>query len=107
MARSHNPHHEGSSAEPEPAAGSGGGGGGPPRRPPSAGGLGGDDNVAGGQRRAAEVLRLGRPRGAGASRGSPAGEAGAVRGPAAKVPLKPPNNRHNLNNIRPKNPAKD
>jgi hypothetical protein len=30
-----------------------------------------------------------------------------VRGPAAKIPLKPPNNRHNLNNIRPKSPAKD
>jgi hypothetical protein len=29
-----------------------------------------------------------------------------VPGPAAKVPLKPPNNRHNLNSIRPSNPAK-
>lgn len=28
-------------------------------------------------------------------------------GPAAKIPLKPPNNRHNLNNIRPKSPAKE
>ena len=30
-----------------------------------------------------------------------------VQGPAAKIPLKPPNNRHNLDSIRPKNPTKD
>ncbi|MGK5680617.1 hypothetical protein [Actinoplanes sp. URMC 104] len=30
-----------------------------------------------------------------------------MRGPAAKIPLKPPNNRHNLNGIRPQSPAKD
>jgi hypothetical protein len=109
MARSHTPHHEGSSAEPERTAGSGGGGGGggPPRHPPSAGGLGGDDSVAASQDRVAEVLRLGRPGSAGASSGSPAEDTGLVRGPAAKIPLKPPNNRHNLNSIRPKNPAKD
>jgi uncharacterized protein YukE len=37
--------------------------------------------------------------------GEPTG--GPVHGPAGKVPLKPPNNRHNLNNIRPSNPTKD
>jgi hypothetical protein len=30
-----------------------------------------------------------------------------VQGPAAKIPLKAPNTRHNLNSIRPSNPAKD
>jgi hypothetical protein len=29
-----------------------------------------------------------------------------VQGPAAKVQLKPPNNRHNLNSIRPNSPSK-
>ena len=105
--RSSIPHHEGSSAEPDLTTGSGGGGGGPPRRPPFAGGLGGDDSVAGAERRVAEVLRLGRPGSAGAPSGSPAADVEPARGPAAKIPLKPPNNRHNLNNIRPKSPAKD
>jgi len=104
MARSHTPHHEGSSAKPEPVAGSGGV---PPRRPPSAGGLDGDDSVAGAQRRIAKVLGLGRPGSAGASSASTAEDTGPVRGPAAKIPLKPPNNRHNLNNIRSKSPAKE
>ena len=108
MARSHTPHHEGSSAEPERTArGGGSGGGGPPRRRPPAGGLGDDDSVAGAQRRVAEVLRLGRPGSAGASSGSPAEGAELVKGPAAKISLKPPNSRHNLNNVRPKSPAKD
>jgi hypothetical protein len=31
---------------------------------------------------------------------------GPVQGPAAKTPLKPPNNRHNLNNVRPNSPSK-
>ncbi|MEU8130003.1 hypothetical protein AB0B68_22550 [Micromonospora sp. NPDC049049] len=31
----------------------------------------------------------------------------AVPGPAGKIPLKPPHPRHNLDSIRPKNPAKE
>jgi hypothetical protein len=30
-----------------------------------------------------------------------------MQGPAGKIPLKPPNSRHNLDSIRPKNPTKD
>jgi hypothetical protein len=55
----------------------------------------------------AEAGRWGRSSEEGAPRGSPAQGAGPVQGPAAKVPLKPPNSRHNLDSIRPKNPAKD
>lgn len=108
VARSHTPHHEGSAAEPERVArgDDGGGGGLPPRRPPG-GGLGGDDGVAGAEHRVAEVLRAGRPGSSDASSGPSGEEMAPVSGPAAKIPLKPPHHRHNLNNIRPKSPAKD
>jgi len=49
--------------------------------------------------RVAEIARLGRPGNGGTSTGSVADGARQVEGPAAKIPLKPPNNRHNLNNI--------
>jgi hypothetical protein len=108
MARSHTPHHEGSSAEPEHSAqGGGGGGGDPPGRRPLAGGADGDDSMAAAEKRVAKALRLGRSGSKGASSGSLAEGASPVKGPAAKIPLRPPNNRHNLNNIRPKSPAKD
>ncbi|WP_305787352.1 hypothetical protein [Symbioplanes lichenis] len=35
------------------------------------------------------------------------GDVTPVAGPAAKIPLKPPHPRHNLNSIRPKHPPKD
>lgn len=103
MPRSHTPHHE----EPEPpASGAGGSGGDPPRRrPPGLAAGGGDDSVAAAEERIGRIARLGRP-GASAA-GSTTGAPQPIRGPAAKIPLKPPNSRHNLNNIRPKNPAKD
>src|SRR4051794_14919839 len=106
MARPHTPRHGDSSSHPEqPAAGGAdGGGGGPPRRRSSAGSAGDGDNVAAAQESAAAALRMGRPSGGGASPGS---TASVVQGPAAKIPLKPPNNRHNLDSIRPKNPTKD
>jgi hypothetical protein len=51
------------------------------------------------------VARQGRP--GGASSGTAAQGGGQVQGPAAKIPLKPPNSRHNLDSIRPKNPSKE
>ena len=86
---------------PPPAGGSGGGGG-PPGRPPRAGGAGDADGFASAQDKVDQVARLGRA--GAASRGAVASE--PVRGPAAKIPLKPPNSRHHLASIRPSNPAK-
>jgi len=94
-------------AKPKGPSGSSGGGddGGPPRkRPGSGGGSGGDSGtIRASQDRIAEAERLGNPDGG----GSPASAPGQVTGPAARIPLRPPNSRHNLNSIRPKNPAKD
>jgi hypothetical protein len=74
----------------------------------SAGGRdGGAHSIAAAQAEVASVARLGRPGGGSASRGAAARAAGPVQGPAATIPLKPPNNRHNLDSIRPKNPAKE
>jgi len=108
MARSHSPHHGDSPHPDQPsAAGGSGGGGDPPRRRTATGGADdGSGSIAAAQARTAKVFGLGRPRNEGDSGSAPEG-ASPVRGPAAKIPLKPPNNRHNLNNIRPKNPAKD
>jgi hypothetical protein len=108
MARSHTPHHGGSAAEPDRSTqGAGGGGGDPPRRRPPAGGADDGESMAAAEKRVAKALRQGRPDSATRSSGSPAEGAGPIRGPAAKIPLKRPNNRHNLNNIRPTSPAKD
>jgi hypothetical protein len=104
MARSHTPHRE----EPEHrASGDDGAGGGRLRRRPPATGAAGDDSVSGAQERVGDVARLGRIGSAGAPTGSRTEGPGPIKGPAAKIPLKPPNNRHNLSSIRPKNPARD
>ena len=55
----------------------------------------------------AQAAQLGRAGSGSAPRGPGASGVGSVRGPAAKIPLKPPNKRHDLNSIRPGNPAKE
>ncbi|MEV4345305.1 hypothetical protein AB0J83_12585 [Actinoplanes sp. NPDC049596] len=86
---------------PKPSAGGGDDGGkDPPRRRTATGGADDHGNMAAAQDAAAKVAALGRPSGSTSRSSQP------VKGPAAKIPLKPANNRHNLNSIRPKNPAK-
>ena len=92
MAKPRTPHH-GDSSRPEES-------GGPPRRSSP----GGDRSVSAAQESVAETARRGRQAGGG---GTLNPGAGLVQGPAAKIPLKPPNSRHNLDRIRPGNPAKD
>ncbi|BCJ52514.1 hypothetical protein Asp14428_39890 [Actinoplanes sp. NBRC 14428] len=77
------------------------GGDGPARRPSAAGG-GDARSVAAAHEQIGEASRSGRAGGGSSSTG-----AGQVQGPAATIPLRPPNSRHNLDSIRPKNPAKD
>ncbi|WP_143235183.1 hypothetical protein [Paractinoplanes atraurantiacus] len=98
MARSH-------SSQPKPSTGGGSGGGGdPPRRRTAAGGADDGGSVAAAQEKVARAANFGRP-GASGRPGAPG--ASAVKGPAAKIPLKPPNNRHNVNSIRPQSPPKN
>jgi len=101
MARPRTPHYGDSSPPPDPTGGGSGGGGDPPKRPTAAGSADGPDNVAAAQEQIASRLHLGRV-------GGPRPEGGtSAPGPAAKIPLKPPNARHNLDSIRPGSPAKD
>ncbi|GAA0516677.1 hypothetical protein Ade02nite_25150 [Paractinoplanes deccanensis] len=91
MARSH-------SSKPS-TQGGGGGGGDPPQRRTAAGGADDAGNVAAAQERVAMMATVGRP-------GAPSSLTAPIKGPAAKMPLREPNNRHILNSIRPKSPAK-
>lgn len=64
------------------------------------------DDLKGGQEGAAKAFDAGRAKGTGGSDSRP-GVDPNVAGPAGKIQLRPPNNRHNLNQIGPKNPPKD
>ncbi|GIM96065.1 hypothetical protein [Paractinoplanes toevensis] len=99
MAKPRTPPHGGTPDQP-PQSG-GGGGGDPPKRRTTTGGAADEpDNVAAAQARVAHLAQGGRP---GESRRlTPSGSMSAL-GPAAKIPLLPPNPRHNLNSIRPDN----
>lgn len=77
----------------------GGDGTGRPKIPPA-------EDLKGGQEGAAKAFDAGRARGASGSDTRP-GVDPNVAGPAGKIQLRPPNNRHNLNQIGPKNPAKE
>lgn len=111
MAKPHVPHH-GDSPPPSPdsAAGGGsrgGGGGGPPRKRTAADGADGPGGVASGERWVARVLQDNRPGHDRTTPAAPGPNGEAIHGPAAKIPLKPPNARHKLNSIRPGSPTKE
>ncbi|MFI5897649.1 hypothetical protein ACIA5D_46935 [Actinoplanes sp. NPDC051513] len=107
MARPHTPHHGDSSPPPEPAGGGNGSGGDPPKRQTAADSADGPDNVSAAQEQIASRARLGRVGGPRPDRGPSAHGGPSVQGPAAQIPLKPPNARHNLDSIRPGSPAKN
>ncbi|MEV4709435.1 hypothetical protein [Actinoplanes sp. NPDC049316] len=107
MAKPRTPRH-GDSSPGQSAKGGDGGGGDPPGRRNAAGGAGDPRSVSAAHAQVAESARSGRPGAGGTTSGSSAAPGvSPVRGPAAKTPLKPPNSRHNLNSIRPSNPAKE
>ena len=89
------------------APGGGDGGDPPPRRRPGSGGPDGSHSISAAQAQTEGKAQQGRA-GTGAGPGGGTQGAGPVSGPAANIPLRPPNaGRHNLNSVRLKSRSND